>query len=431
MLQLNKDALFAQLGYTPHEGQLLVHRSKAKRRILACGSRWGKSVCAAMEAIAFALEPRKRTMIWVVAPTMDLSDKVFREIVLLAAEHLKHRLVDLKQHDKRIGLRNLGGGLSEIRGKTADNPVSLLGEGLDFVIVDEAARMKPAIWHSFLAQRLIDKDGSALLISTPKGKGWLHAMWKRGQPGGDPGYESWNAPSWQNPHLKRELIEAERERLPEAVFAQELEGRFIEGAGSVLRYVREAATGDLQEPVKGEDYFGGLDLAKVNDFTVLTIMNSKREVVFVDRFNKLDWGLQIQRIAAATERYNQAWTLVDSTGAGEPVYEALLAAGVRVEGYAFTNASKNALITNLSMLFEKRLLRLPTYELCPTMVDELEAFEYTVTDAGTVKTGAPSGQHDDHVVSLALAGWALQDAPDYTVYEFDERTGVITPLRLQ
>src|SRR5262249_51633913 len=150
--------------------------------------------------------------------------------------HLKHRLVELKQHEKKVVLRNLGGGLSEIRGKTADNPVSLLGEGLDYVIVDEAARMKPAIWHSFLSQRLIDKDGWALLISTPKGRGWLWEMWKRGQGGADPDYESWCMPSWMNPHLKRELIEAERERLPEAVFRQEYGAEWIEGAGTVFRY---------------------------------------------------------------------------------------------------------------------------------------------------------------------------------------------------
>ncbi len=426
-MRLDKDALFAQLGYVPHEGQQLVHRSKAKRRVLIAGVRTGKSLAAAHEAVAAAMEPKKRSIGWCVGPTLDLADKVYREVVIVVAEHLKHRLVELKQHEKKIVLRNLGGGLSEIRGKTADNPVSLLGEGLDYVIIDEASRMKPAIWYSFLSQRLIDKDGWALLISTPRGRGWLWDLWKRGQPGGDPHYESWTMPSWTNPHLKRELIEAERERLPEAVFRQEYGAEWIEGAGQVLRYVRDAATGEWQDPVKGEEYFGGLDLAKVADFTVLTILNSKREVVFVDRFNKLDWGLQIQRIRAATERYNDAWTLVDSTGAGEPLWEALLAAGVRVEGYPFTNASKNSLVTNLSMLFEKRLITLPRYELCPTLVDELEAFEYTVTDAGTVKTGAPGGMHDDTVVSLALSAWAVTDAPDFTMYEIDMRTGAITP----
>ena len=138
--------------------------------------------------------------------------------------------------------------------------------------------------------------------------------------------------------------------------------------------------------------------------------------------------MQIQRIKAAVERYNDAWTLVDSTGAGEPVFEALCAAGVRAEGYAFTSASKNALVNNLALRFERREIILPRYELCPTLVDELEGFEYSVTDSGTVRTSAPSGLHDDHVMSLGLAAWAVESAPDYTVFGIDMRTGEIGPL---
>jgi hypothetical protein len=427
-MHVSKRALFAEFGYEPHAGQRLVHRSKAKRRILVAGVRTGKSIAAAYEAVAAALEPCKRSIGWCVAPTLDLADKVFREIVIIAAEHLKHRIVELKQHEKKLVLRNLGGGISEIRAKTADNPTSLLGEGLSWLIMDECARMRAPIWHSFLSQRLIDKDGWALLISTPRGRGWLWEMWKRGQPGGDPDYESWVMPSWTNPHLKRELIEAERERLPDAVFRQEYGAEWVEGAGAVFRHVREAATGEWQEPKADEEYFAGLDLAKVHDWTVLTIMNKRREVVFVDRFNRLDWGLQIQRIRAATERYNDAWTLVDSTGAGEPVYEALLAAGVRAEGYPFTARSKNDLVNNLAMLFERREIVVPRYELCPTLVDEAEAFEYSVSDQGNVRTGAPGGLHDDHVASLGLAAWAVESAPDFAVYEIDMRTGIMSRL---
>jgi len=173
-----------------------------------------------------------------------------------------------------------------------------------------------------------------------------------------------------------------------------------------------------------------LDLAKVADFTVLTIMDDKHRAVFVDRFNRLDWGLQIQRIRAATERYNDAWTLVDSTGVGEPVFEALCAAGVRAEGYPFTSASKNALVNNLALLFERREITLPRYELCPTLVDECEAYEYSVSDAGTVRTSAPGGMHDDHVMSLGLAAWAVGQAPDYRCYTVDVRTGRISPIRV-
>ena len=401
---IDRKALFADLGYVPHERQREVHESTAPRRVLACGVRWGKTLCAAMEALAAALEPRDRSFGWVVAPTYDLADKVFRELVVLAAEHLRHRIVALRESDRRLVLRNLGGGISEIRGKSADNPVSLLGEGLDFVIVDEAARMKPAIWEGHLSQRLIDRKGWALLISTPRGKGWFYEMFRRGQ-GDDADHASWNLPSWTNPHLDRELIEAERDRLPERVFAQEYEGRFIEGAGQVFRNVRECATGSWQDPVRGLDYCGGLDLAKVTDYTVLVIVNGDREVVHVDRFHRVDWGIQIERIHAATRRYNDANLLVDSTGVGEPVYEALCAAGCIVEPYPFTAKSKNALVTNLCQMLEQSEIVLPKPELWPVGIDELEAFEYTVTDAGNVKTGAPYGVQDDCVAAVALGAW--------------------------
>jgi len=371
-----------------------------------------------MEAIAAAMEPRKRAMVWVVAPTLDLADKVYREIGIAVAERLRHRVVEMKAHDKRLVLRNIGGGISEVRAKTADNPVSLLGEGLDFLIVDECARLRPTIWSSYLSQRLIDKDGSALLISTPRGKGFFYDMWRRGQDGRDPHYESWNAPSWQNPHLKRELIDAERERLPERVFAQELGGQFIEGAGAVFRNVRECSTGEWQEPVQGASYYAGLDLAKVEDFSVLVVMNSEREVVWADRFHRLDWNLQEVRIRAAAERFNDATILVDSTGAGEPVYESLLRAGCSVRPYPFTAKSKSALIDNLALMLERRELVLPQAKVWPALIDEMEAFEYSITDSGNVRTSAPGGMHDDTVVALALAAWQLADANRQ--FSFDE-----------
>ena len=58
-------------------------------------------------------------------------------------------------------------------------------------------------------------------------------------------------------------------------------------------------------------------------------------------------------------------------------------------------------------MLEQRQITLPRPEICPELIDELESFEYSVTDAGTVKTGAPYGVHDDCVVALALAAWWL------------------------
>ncbi len=404
MKTFNKFALFRDLGYTPHPGQVPVHRSRASRRVLACGVRWGKTRLAAMEAVAAAIEPRKESRGWIVAPTYDLGQKVFREIVEIAGAQLRHRVRELKESERTLTLLNLSGGRSEIRVKSADNPTSLLGEALDWVVIDEAAQLKASIWQSYVSQRLLDRHGWALMISTPRGRGWLYDAYRRGQ-GQDPDYESWNGPSSQNPNLDPDLIEAERARLPERVFAQEYGGCFIEGTGSVFRYVRDAATGVLQPAKQGERYCAGLDLARTEDFTVLVVMNNLKQVVYIDRFHKLDWGLQVARIKAATDRYPYCSTLVDTTGVGEPVYESLRKEGVRTRPYPFTAKSKNDLITNLSMMLEQKALRLPTPEICPELVDELESFEYSISDDGNIKMRAAGSAHDDTVIALALAAW--------------------------
>ncbi len=245
------------------------------------------------------------------------------------------------------------------------------------------------IWQSHLSPRLLDKRGWALLISTPRGKGYFYDLFRRGQ-GEDPTYVSWNYPSWTSPLLDADAIEEERSRLPERVFRQEYGAEFMEGAGAVFRNVRECAVGEWKEPADGEHYVAGLDLAKVEDYTVLVIMNREREVVFVDRFHRIDWALQVGRIKAAGDRYNRCRVLCDVTGVGDPVYEQLLRAGVYVDPYAFTMRSKAALIDNLALQLEQRRIALPRADLWPEGIDELESFEFSVTDSGNVRRSAPS-----------------------------------------
>ncbi len=423
---LNKRAFFADLGYVPHTGQREIHESTARCRVVACGVRWGKTRCAAMEGLAAAMAPAERSIGWVVGPTYDLADRVFREMQLAVANHLRHRIVSIKESERRIQLRNMAGGLSEIRAKSADNPNSLLGEGLDWVIVDEAARLKPSIWQSHLSQRLLDKQGWALLISTPNGKGYFHELFRLGQ-GRDPDYQSWNRPSWGNPLLNTQDIERERGRLPEQVFREQYGAEFLEGSGAVFRNVRECATGEWRPPIPGETYFGGLDLAKVEDYTVLVIVNRRLEVVFVDRFHRIDWSQQVNRIRVAARRYNNALVNCDTTGLGDPIYESLAQAGCCVQEYPFTQRSKSALINNLAMRLEEKVIVLPRPEIWPEGIDELESFQYSVTDSGHVRSGAASGRHDDCVIALALAVW--QPSPRYRRVTFMRRLAPISMHR--
>ena len=225
--RLLKGALFRGIGYEPHPGQLLVHRSKAKMRVLACGVRWGKTTVAVGEAAAELLQPRPDSMGWVVAPTYEQADRIFSKTVAALQRHFAHRIVDIDQRGKRIAVTNLGGGGSVLCSKSADRPDSLLGEGLDWLVLDEATRVDRSIWDEHLSQRLIDRGGSSLLLSTPRGCDWFYEKYRRGQKGRDPDCESWRSPSSDNPHLNPAIIEAEKARVPAEVYAQEYGACFL------------------------------------------------------------------------------------------------------------------------------------------------------------------------------------------------------------
>ncbi len=224
--KLSKPELFEALGYKPHAGQILVHRSTAPRRVLACGVRWGKSTCAVMEAAAALLQPREACLGWTVAPTLDLARLIFQRTASTLLRKMRHRVKLYSPREQRLVVVNLGGGLSVLEGKTADNPTSLLGESLDFAIVDEVVRMRESVWTEHLSQRLLDRRGWALFLSTPRGRDFFWKLFRRGQNGRDKDFESWSSPSWANPMLDRAVIEEERGRLTAEAFASQYEGQF-------------------------------------------------------------------------------------------------------------------------------------------------------------------------------------------------------------
>ncbi|HEX9640398.1 MAG TPA: hypothetical protein VGB13_03710, partial [Candidatus Krumholzibacteria bacterium] len=65
-----------------------------------------------------------------------------------------------------------------------------------------------------------------------------------------------------------------------------------------------------------------------------------------------------------------------------------------------TPPPKAALIDPLAIKLEKRELVLPRPDLMPEIVDELDAFEYSLTEHSNFRSGAPHGYHDDCVIAL-------------------------------
>ena len=358
------------------------------------------------EGIRISLDERPGGRGWIVAPTYPLSRETWWEFFAICPEEL---IAAISKSERRVEFVN--GSILEWR--SADDEASMRGAGLDWCIVDEAARVKEESWEA-LRPALSDRLGRAILISTPKGRNWFYRIFQRGLNGSSE-YQSWQRASRDNPYFPPQEWEAAKLDLPEIVFQQEYEAEFIDDVGLVFRNVK-ACSFEIGRPSKdmpwlfqprldGHSYILGVDLARTQDWTVICVLDAQeKRVVAWDRFNKIDWPVQKDRIAGMARGY-RAPIMIDATGIGDPIYQDLQAMGIKVMPYKFTAESKRNLVNNLAIVLEQKGIRYPAIQ---ELINELLAFEYTPLPSGHMRFGAPSGQHDDCVIALALAVYASQ-----------------------
>lgn len=373
-----------------HPGQQAVWDHPARFQVLATGRRFGKSRLGALRTVYTGASGKRA---WWVAPSFPMASIGWRMVKALARQLPG---VVIRESDRMITFP--GGGWVQV--KSADNPDSLRGEGLDFLVIDECAFVREEAWTEALRPSLSDRQGRAYLISTPKGRNWFWRAWARGQDGQETEWHSWQLPTAANPYIVPEEIAAARQGLPERVFLQEYEAQFLDDAGGVFRRVMDAATAVEAEPVDGLDYVMGVDWGKHNDFTALTVMSTGGEMVHLDRFNQIDYAVQLDRLRALAERYQPSQIIAESNSMGEPLIEQLQRDGLPVVAFQTTNATKTQAIEALALAFERGDLRiLPD----AVLVSELQAYELERLPSGMIRYSAPSGMHDDTVMSLALA----------------------------
>lgn len=208
-----------------HPAQWQVANDKSRFRVAACGRRFGKTLFAAGDAVKVA---GQGGMVWWVAPTFEVTRRGWNAVLKMVRQ--------IPGCEIHRGVREVvfpSGGT--IGFKTADSPVGLRGEGLDLVILDEAAYIKADVWWSDLRPALSDKLGRALFISTPVGQNWFWELWRLGQDLAETEWASWQFPTSANPFILPSEIEAARQMLPRRIFQQEYMAEFLSPEGAMFR----------------------------------------------------------------------------------------------------------------------------------------------------------------------------------------------------
>jgi hypothetical protein len=419
----------ATIRYEPHDGQRLIHTSNARFKLIAAGSRWGKDRCSAMEFIykfAYMLsEDRGPELVptvhaWIVAPIMKLARQVWNE---LKAYFPKEWILQIWESDQMIETK--GGGLIEIR--SADDPNMLVGVGLDMVWITEAARIMrlDEVWTN-IEMRLMSpgrgpngNGGVAIINSTPTGNAFYETMFRWGQKGDpiyDRSWESWRFSSWDNPYLAKKdkkYLESVKKRFPDRIYRQEVLAEFLEDGSSVFPGVDNCATYDgSSEPEPGEQYVIGYDPARSVDFSGVAIRNSRGECVRVLQWTGKPWTRQMDEIAYLSNHYNHAPVIIDRTGIGDALPEALTQRGIEVEPVFINNPEKEKMVNHLAMLIEQKLISYPNF---PALIAELKDYRYTFTKSGNIQFSASSSRRNDDLVTAVFLAYKNYNIPDLII----------------
>lgn len=165
--------------------------------------------------------------------------------------------------------------------------------------------------------------------------------------------------------------------------------------------MREAATAVPSEPIAGRTYVIGCDWGKQHDYTVLIVLDAATgAMVAMERLNQIDYAVQANTLRGLAARYQPTAIIAERNSIGEPIIEALQRHGLPVRAFTTTNASKANAIEALQLAFEQGDIRIFND---PVLLNELHAFGMERLPSGMVRYTAPSGQHDDCVMALALA----------------------------
>lgn len=350
---------------------------------------------------------------WHVFPTYsEAKDAVWRDPHMMFSMIPQNMIA--KRNDSELVITFTNGSILQLMG--ADNPDSLRGAGPMGVIMDEFATMKYEAWQ-VIEPILRANGGWAWFIGTPKGKNHLWEFYQRGLQG-HPEWASFFLTADKSGLFTADQLSEMKRSMTQKMYAQEMMCDWLESEGTVFRGVREAMVATPQQPKANHLYVMGCDLAKVTDYTVLTIYDRiDNSQVYQDRFQTIDWPYQKAKIASVAKHYNNALIKIDATGIGDPIADDLIRAGLAVEPFKITEQSKKDLIEKLSIWIEQGKCKLlPITD----SVNEFDNFSYEIGSTGKIRYQAREGFHDDIVISHALAINALYDIPKYQPTTTDE-----------
>jgi len=314
---------FLSVGYLPHYWQTLFHANAnedllVRFRHLVAGRRGGKTLSAAWEVLFYCLFPEqfhkdlhgtdRDDPLWVWA--LSASYKVgrpsyltFRKVIIDAGLVIGK---DVKENRGDLRYEFANGSLVEF--KSAEDPQSLRGAGLDILWMDEAAFIKSEEAWLVTRPSLSDKQGMLITTTTPDGKNWFYDEFWSKQALADENNARVEYRSIDNPYFSKKEWEYVKQRYHPLLFNQEYCAAFDSMAGRDLagEWLKYYEVDDLKDSegnaLKLRKYMGvdpAVSMSGKGDRFVISIVgvSDSNQVFLLEQFAaRIPFAEQLEKI---------------------------------------------------------------------------------------------------------------------------------------
>ena len=382
----------------------LAHDDLIKYIVLAWSRQSGKSWLMELLCIEWLLTGKNLSIAYVCRSYL-LAKKVYKEILSFLPEG---SYKSANGSDLVIVAHNG----STLQFFSAESGNALRGNTFHYLILDEFAFFKMEqtdgtnLWFDILSPTVKVRGRKVIFVSTPLGKQNLfYDMFQRGLDPSFPDYASMQRTIYDDGLVSEEQIQDIRTSIPELSFRQEYLVEFLDNAVTFFTGYEKCYNGKLSYADKGNIWMGIDFSSQGDDRTVVSKINSVGDV----------WQEVVQ--GSLDQRYRRIADIINSTsGLKKCLYEdnsigspmgneigKLLDSDKRrkFEPFTTTNSSKDRIVSKLAVDIANRDLSFSDNDLFV----ELGAFQCHYS-----KTGKPTyggvGEHDDRVMSLAIANGA-------------------------
>jgi hypothetical protein len=411
--------------FTPNEPQSdalrIIYDDRPLITLLAFGRQTGKTYMMIMDAINYCLN-NDGVDIAYISPTYSQNSNVMDKVdsLFYGKDDIKQMVFkSIKYKEQKYYFHN-GSSIEFLSSEQGD---SIRGRTKNRVYIDEVAFMKRSFVFKIVLPFVTQTGGQLVFGSTFNGRNWFYKLYKRGLDDANKKEVISLLRTYEdlNDEDVTKVVNALRETMTKEEFAQEVLCRPI--TKDTLFVDVESAFGEAKEE-NSDQLFIGIDLGISNDFTVVTVMNKRFEVVEIDRFNMredhLSSGAYKERLLRLYYKYFErlvaAYMEINNN---ELLYDELLdnyKDTYKIFPFITTATNKPKIINLLIKLFEDGEIVIPKNE---ELVSELYGFKSKRNEiTGRLQYKNDGVDHDDMVMSLAITAHCVDEESNSGIIEF-------------